>query len=46
MDKVRVRLLSIVIENLKNVSHGQLNLVNDEKECKASILGLYGQNAY
>lgn len=45
MDKVRIRLLSIVIENLKNVSHGQLNLVNDEKECKASILGLYGQSA-
>lgn len=39
-----VRITQICIENFKNVTMGQLNLENNRKNYKASILGLYGQN--
>lgn len=36
-----VRLVSIEIDNVKNVKHGKLELVNNKK---GNILGIYGQN--
>lgn len=39
-----VRLESIFIENFKNVKSGQLSFVNNRKNFRTSILGLYGQN--
>lgn len=44
MKDVCVRLTNIVIEHFKNVSYGQLNFINNRKNFKTSILGLYGQN--
>ena len=44
MEKTTVRLLSLEIENLKNVNYGQIKFVNSRKNFKASVLGLYGQN--
>lgn len=41
---IHVRLINIVIEHFKNVSNGQLDFVNNRKNFKTSILGLYGQN--
>lgn len=37
-------LLFVLTEKFKNVSNGQLDFVNNRKNYKASILGLYGQN--
>ena len=42
--KPKVRITKIVIKNFKNVSHGELSFINNRKDFKASILGLYGQN--
>ena len=39
-----VRLEAIIIENFKNVTFGELNLVSKQKKYNANILGLYGQN--
>lgn len=39
-----VRLKSIEIKNFKNVGYGKIDLVNNRKDYRASILGLYGQN--
>jgi AAA15 family ATPase/GTPase len=39
-----VRLTDISINNFKNVINGQLNFINNRKNYKTSILGLYGQN--
>lgn len=44
MKRANVRLVSLEINNLKNVNHGQINFVNARKNFKASVLGLYGQN--
>lgn len=44
MKGVIVRIENIVIDNLKNVKHGSLDLENTHKSYNASILGLYGQN--
>lgn len=44
MDKWSVRIESVVLENFKNVKHGEINLVNKNSNYKASVLGLYGQN--
>lgn len=44
MKNVIVRIESFVIDNLKNVVHGSLELENSHKSYNASILGLYGQN--
>ena len=42
--KPKVRITNIVIKNFKNVNFGELSFVNNRKNFKASILGLYGQN--
>jgi len=39
-----VRLESITIKNLKNVSEGTIGFENKRKKYKSSVLGLYGQN--
>lgn len=39
-----VRLTEISIKNFKNVVNGEVSLVNNRKNFKSSILGLYGQN--
>ncbi len=39
-----VRVVSITIENFKNVKKGNINLENKRKDYKASIVGIYGQN--
>lgn len=39
-----VRLSSISIWNFKNVAHGKVDLINNHKNYRTSILGLYGQN--
>ena len=39
-----VRLTGIEINHFKNVGHGTVNLENQEKKYKASVLGIYGQN--
>lgn len=44
VEDVYVRLTNIIIEHFKNVSYGQLNFINNRKNFKTSILGLYGQN--
>lgn len=44
MKEMTVRLTQISIENFKNVSCGKLDLANNRKNYRASILGLYGQN--
>ena len=42
--KPKVRITNIAIKNFKNVNFGELSFVNNRKNFKASILGLYGQN--
>lgn len=44
MNDTIVRIESIEIKNFKNVGYGHLDFENSKKGCKASILGLYGQN--
>lgn len=44
MNNTIVRIESIEIRNFKNVSYGHLDFEDSKKECRASILGLYGQN--
>ncbi len=44
MGKWSVRIENIILENFKNVKHGEINLENKKGDYKASILGLYGQN--
>lgn len=44
MNEAIVRLESIIIENFKNVSYGKIDLTCKNKNYKANILGLYGQN--
>lgn len=44
MKDMIVRLENISIENFKNVENGQLSFVNNRKNFRTSILGLYGQN--
>lgn len=39
-----VRVVSITIENFKNVKKGNISLENKRKDYKASIVGIYGQN--
>lgn len=39
-----VRLVSITLNNFKNVQYGKLDFVNQRKDYQTSILGLYGQN--
>ena len=41
MNQNIVRLVAIEIDNVKNVKHGKLELVNNKR---GSILGIYGQN--
>lgn len=42
--KSDVRITNILIQNFKNVNKGEISFVNNRKNFKASILGLYGQN--
>ena len=42
--KPKVRITNVTIKNFKNVNFGELSFVNNRKNFKASILGLYGQN--
>ena len=42
--KPKVRITNVTINNFKNVNFGELSFVNNRKNFKASILGLYGQN--
>ncbi len=44
MNNIKVRLTSIEINDLKNVKHGYINLINQRKNYSSSIIGLYGQN--
>lgn len=44
MNDTVVRIESIEINNFKNVGYGHIDFENSKKGCKASILGLYGQN--
>lgn len=47
MKNICVRLLKVNIYNFKNVQHGEIDFFekdNNQKNYKASILGLYGQN--
>lgn len=44
MQNIIVRIENITLDNLKNVTHGSLDLENSHKFYNASILGLYGQN--
>ncbi len=39
-----VRILSLEINDFKNVTHGYIDMSNPRKNYSASILGLYGQN--
>lgn len=39
-----IRLLSMTIDNIKNVEHGCINFINTRKDYKSSLLGIYGQN--
>jgi len=43
MDAI-VRLVSVTIQNFKNVSYGTISFENNRKNYKSSVLGLYGQN--
>lgn len=42
--KPKVRITNVAIKSFKNVNFGELSFVNNRKNFKASILGLYGQN--
>ena len=44
MKGISIRLTQVIINNFKNVSHGIIDLDNNRKSFKSSILGLYGQN--
>lgn len=44
MDRPIVRFEQISIDNIKNVSHGEVSLSNPRRLEGASILGIYGQN--
>ncbi len=44
MDKMKVRITNIEINHFKNVGHGMISLINQERKYKSSVLGLYGQN--
>lgn len=44
MNDAIVRIESIEIRNFKNVGYGRLEFGHSQKDEKASILGLYGQN--
>ncbi|MCR5651322.1 MAG: ATP-binding protein [Lachnospiraceae bacterium] len=44
MSKLSVRLESIILDDFKNVRHGEINLESKKNTYKASVLGLYGQN--
>ncbi len=44
MGRWSVRIESIILDNFKNVRHGEIDLENKKKAYKASVLGLYGQN--
>lgn len=39
-----VRITNISIRNFKNVNRGEISFVNNKRNYKASVLGLYGQN--
>lgn len=39
-----IRLVSMTIDNLKNIEHGRINFINTRKDYKSSPLGIYGQN--
>ena len=39
-----IRLVSMTIDNLKNIEHGRINFINTRKDYKSSLLGIYGQN--
>lgn len=39
-----VRITNISIKDFKNVNKGEISFVNNRKNFKASVLGLYGQN--
>lgn len=44
MQKTIVRLENIHIENFKNITNGELCFSNSSENCKANILGLFGEN--
>ena len=44
MGRWSVRIESIVLDDFKNVKHGEIYLENKKNPYKASVLGLYGQN--
>ena len=44
MSKWAVRLASVILDDFKNVKHGEINLESKRNAYKASVLGLYGQN--
>lgn len=44
MDRPIVRFEQISIDNIKNVSHGEISLSNPRRLEGASVLGIYGQN--
>ena len=44
MNKWSVRLESVILDDFKNVKHGEINLESKKNAYKASVLGLYGQN--
>ncbi len=44
MKGISIRLTQVTIENFKNVSYGTIDLCNNHKSYKSSVLGLYGQN--
>jgi len=39
-----IRLVSMTIDNIKNIEHGRINFINTRKDYKSSLLGIYGQN--
>ena len=44
MSRWSVRIESVILDDFKNVKHGEINLENKKSVYKASLLGLYGQN--
>ena len=44
MNNTIVRIESIEIRNFKNVGYGHLDFEDSKNNCRASVLGLYGQN--
>ena len=44
MSEWSVRLESVILDDFKNVKHGEINLESKKNAYKASVLGLYGQN--